>query len=201
MNERAANIETEIASIERKADQACSIHAWLRDKYRRRAYIMDYGLLASTTYLLGLTLVEPAIGLPLSLGFDRGLFVVILSLITFFFSIVQFKNDWKSKAEALHKSFKEYADVKSDCRSFTSGVRPLTSSEHQRIRSRYDLATDLGTNIPDSAFVRGKAHHLRKVFVSRYLDKNPGAITSLVHIKLFLRDNLGIDLLEDENKS
>lgn len=196
MNDRAVNIETEIASIERKADQQCTIHAWLRDRYRRRAALLDYGLMLAATYLLGLSLVEPAIGLSLSMGLNKPILVALLSLAIFFLSIVQFKNGWKSRGEAHHRAFNEYASVKSDCRTLTSGVRNITSTEHQRIRARYDMVTEVGTHIPDNAFVKGKAHHTKKVFVSRYLDEHPGAWPPIVHVKLFLRDNLGINWLD-----
>ena len=195
MNERALNIETEIASLERKADQQCTGHAWLRDKYRRRAACLDYGLMLAATYMLGLSLVEPALGWSLSLGMDRAALVVVLSLLIFFFSVVQFKSGWKRTAEAHQRAFKEFATVKSECRTLTSGVRNVTSTEHQRIRAHYDMITEVGTHIPDNEFLKCKAHHVRKVFVSRYLDDHPGARPIVVHFKLFLRDNLNINLL------
>jgi len=154
MNQGAVNIDEEIASIERKADQTCSVHAWFRDRYQFRADMLDYGLMAASTYLLGLTVVEPAIGIPLSFGVDRTAFISAMSLLTFFLSILQFKSDWKTKAQAHQKSFAEYAKVKSDCRTFTSGVRNATASEHQRIRDRYDMVIDVGTHIPEKEFVR-----------------------------------------------
>lgn len=200
MSGRSGSIEAEIASIERKADQSCSIHAWIRDRNQRYAVILDYGLMGATTYLLGLSLVEPAIGLPLSLGFDRPILMSVLSLLAFFLSVVQFKNDWKGRAAAHHRAFREYAAIKSSCRAITSGVHAVTSAEHQRIRDRYDAVTDVGTHIPDSMFIKGKARHIRKIYVSKYLDRHPGARPLIVHIKLFLHHNFKMDLLgEDVN--
>jgi len=195
MNDKAASILDEIKSLERKADQSCTIHAWLRDRNKRRADILDYGLLFATTYLLGLSLVEPAIGISLSFGVDRQVLVSLFSLAVFFLSIVQFKSDWKTNAEAHHRAMKEYADIKSDCRVITSGTRAPTGPELDRIKSRYGMVTDVGTHIPDGSFVHGKAHHLRKVFISQYLDTHPGARPVIVRAKLFLRDNCGIDFL------
>jgi len=195
MNDRAANVETEIASLERKAGQSCSIHAGLRDRYERLSNCLDYSLMFATTYLLGLSFVEPTIGLRLSFGFATQIVVASFSLVTFFLSIVQFKSHWKNKAQDHHISFTEYANVKKECRMITSGSRAATSPELQRIRSLYDAATEKGTDIPNRVFVQGKASHVRKVYISRYLDSHPGAWTSLVKLKLFLRDNLGIDFL------
>lgn len=195
MNGSAASIKSEIASIERKSDQACSIHARLRDRYQFRANILDYGLMFASTYLIGLTLVEPSIGLPLSLGFDRLIFITVMSLITFFLSIVQFKSDWKKKTQAHQRSANEYAKVKAACRSITSGTHAATASELQRIRDSYDVVTDIGTHIPDNEFLTGKGYHKTKIFISQYLDTHPGSWVSIVRLKLFLRDNLNIDLL------
>jgi hypothetical protein len=139
--------------------------------------------------------VEPTIGLRLSLGLDPQLWIGGLSLANFFFAIVQFKNDWKTMAQAHHRSYAEYAEVKSNCRTLTSGASAITAAEYQRIRDRYDLATELGTRIPEKEFLNGKAHHKRKVYISQYLDSHPGASVLLLRAKLFLRDNFNVDLL------
>lgn len=194
MSQRAPDIQAEIASILRKADQACSIHALLRDRYHWRANALDYGMMAATTYLLGLSLVEPALGVSLSLGLDRTKLSTILTLVIFFLSVVQFKNDWKTKAQAHQRSFEGYAEVKAECRTLTAGVRAVTAPDHQRIRDLYDTVTKIGTEIPDGKFVTGKAHHLRKVAVSQYLDTHPCAWVPLVKLKFFLKDNLGLNL-------
>ena len=196
MNDRAVtNIETEIASLERKADQSCSIHAGLHDWYERLSSYLDHSLMFATTYLLGISFVEPTIGLRLSFGFPTQIIVASLSLVTFFLSNVQFKSHWKNKAQDHHISFTEYANVKKECRMITSGSRTATGAELQRIRSLYDAAAEKGTDIPNRVFLKGKACHVRKVYISRYLDSHPGAWVPLVKLKLFLRDNLGIDVL------
>ena len=194
MSQRAPDIQAEIASILRKSDQACSIHALLRDRYHWRANALDYGMMAATTYLLGISLVEPALGVSLSLGFDRTKLTTVLTLVTFFLSIVQFKNDWKTKAQAHQRSFEDYAEVKAECRTLTAGIRAVTAPEHQRIRDLYDKVTKIGTEIPDGKFVTGKAHHLRKVAVSKYLDTHLCAWVPLVKLKFFLKDNLNLNL-------
>lgn len=201
MNDRSLNIGDEIKSIGRKADQACSIHAHLRDHYETKARLLDYGLIACSTYLLGLSFVEPVTGFQLSLGADPKALIAVLSLFTFFLSVVQFKNDWKIKAQEHADAFSEHAAVKSDCRAVTTGTRAATGPELQRIRDRYNLIAEIGTHIPEKRFVKGKARHLRKVYLSRYLDSHPGALVWLVAAKLFLRDNFGINLLPKEDPS
>jgi len=192
MSQRAPDIQAEIASILRKSDQACSIHALLRDRYQWRANALDYGMMAATTYLLGLSLVEPALGISLGFGFDRTKLSTVLTLVTLFLSIVQFKNDWKTKAQAHQRSFEGYAEVKAECRALTAGIQAVTAPDYQRIRDIYDTVTKIGTEIPDGKFVTGKAHHLRKVAVSKYLDHYPCAWVPLVKFRFFLQDNLNL---------
>lgn len=187
MSKRAPDIQAEIASILRKSDQACSIHAMLRDRYHWCANALDYGMMAATTYLLSLSLVEPALGISLSFGFDRTKLMTVLTIATFFLSILQFKNDWKTKAQAHQRSFEGYVEVKAECRARTVGIRAITASDHQQIRDLYDTVTKIGTEIPDGKFLTGKAHHLRKVAVSRYLDHHPCAWVSFVKVKFLSR--------------
>lgn len=190
MSQCAPDVRSEVSSILRKSDQACSIHALLRDRYRWRANVLDYSMMASTTYLLGLSLVEPVLGISLSFGLDRTKLTTVLILVSFFFSVVQFKNDWKSKAQAHQRSFEGYAEVKAECRSLTVGIRVVTVQEYQRIRDLYDTVTKIGTEIPEDKFISGKAHHLRKIAVSKYLDSRPSAWVPLVRLRLFMQDNV-----------
>lgn len=201
MSERTASIEEEIASIGRRADQACTIHSCLRDRYVFRAQLLDYALMAATTYLFALSFIEPVTGWTLTFGQNRTAVVAILSMIAFFLSIVQFKSDWKNIAQAHADAVLEHAAVKSDCRAIKTGTRAATQIELQRIRNRYDMIAETATHIPENQFLKGKAKHVRKVFLSRYLDSHPGALPRLVAFKLFVRDNLGIDLLTNHGTS
>ncbi len=188
-------IEDEIASLARRSDQTCTIHAFLRDRYTWRADVLDYSLMAVSTYLLGLSFVEPVVGVSMSFGADTKILVAILSIATFLLSVVQFKSDWKLFAQAHSDAFSESAAVKSECGAILNGTRAASLAELQRIRSRYDLIADTTTPIPESQFVKGKARHLRKIYLSKYLDTHPGALPTLVFAKLILRDNFGINLL------
>ncbi len=195
------SIEDEIASLGRRADQACTIHAFLRDRYAWRADALDYSLMAVSTYLLGLSFVEPVVGISLSFGADTKIVVAILSIATFFLSVVQFKSDWKLLTQAHSDAFSESAAVKSECGTILNGTRVASLAELQRIRGRYDLIADTTTPIPESQFVKGKARHLRKIYLSRYLDSHPGALPALIFAKLVLRDNFGINLLAPSDDS
>lgn len=185
----------EIESIRRRADQSCSIHARLRDRYAGFAGLLDYGMIVATTYLFSLSLIEPALGVTLSFGVDRQILITFLTILLFFLSIIQFKSDWRAKEQSHKRSASEYARVKANCRMVLSGVGEISEAEYQRICDGYNMVSDIGTHIPDSEFASGKAHHQKKVFISKYLDAHPGAWIFMIKIKLFLKDNFNIDFL------
>jgi len=201
MNTQTSRTEQEIIAIGRRADQSCTAHAHLRDVYKLRALVLDYALMGASTYLFALSFVEPVTGLPVSLGGDTKLVIALASMITFFLAVVQFKSDWKTKAQAHADTFREYAAIKRDCRAVSKGTRPASGPELQRIRTHYDLVGETGTHIPENQFISSKARHARKVFLSQYLDSHPGARPWLVAMKLVMRDNFGINLLSENASS
>lgn len=190
------NYQAEIVSMQRRADQACSIHARLRDRYSSYAGILDYSMIMASTYLLAVSIIEPVLGVTLSLGFDRQALVLFLTIVLFFFTIVQFKSDWRAKEQAHKRSASEYARVKAACRMILAGVGEISEAEYQRVCDAYNMVSDIGTHIPDAAFASGKAHHRKKVFISEYLDSHPGAWIFMIKIKLVLRDNFNVNFLD-----
>jgi hypothetical protein len=65
----------------------------------------------------------------------------------------------------------------------------VSDRDFQRLADRYDMASDVGTNIPEKDFLILKRRHKLKGAISRLLDKRPGSILWLTKIKLILRDN------------
>ena len=79
---------------------------------------------------------------------------------------------------------------RSERESGVSQPRKLAHAENcQRVLSRYDLATEVGIVLPEKQFLVQKRNHLRKIELSRQLDKHPSASLLLLKIRLWLRDN------------
>lgn len=55
--------------------------------------------------------------------------------------------------------------------------------------ARYDLATEVGTQLPEKEFLAQKRNHLQKIEVSKFLDKHPSASILLLTLKFWWRDN------------
>jgi hypothetical protein len=181
---------TELDRIRRVADMLVTGHANLRDRYSRWATILDLAVMALSTWLTAVVFIEPRINLKLTpFGVDPQLWVGLLGVFTFFLSIVQLRVDWKGRSDAHKRSFDLYSEVKRECGYLLASQEALTADSCQRVLSRYDLATEVGTHLPEREFLVQKRNHLRKIEISRRLDKHPSSSILLLRMKLWWLDN------------
>jgi hypothetical protein len=97
--------------------------------------------------------------------------------------------NWKGCADAHDRSLKIYAEAKSNCIEVLNGTTAVSKEDYNRVRARYDMASDVGIRIPDSRFLKLKKKHLKKVLISRLLDEKPALSFTLLQIKIWLKDN------------
>ena len=165
-------------------------HANLRDRYSLRATFLDLAVMALSTWLTAVVFIEPRINVKLTpLSIDPQLWVGFLGIFTFFLSIVQLRVDWKGRSDAHKRSFDLYSEVKRECGYLLASQKPLTADSCQRVLARYDLATEVGTHIPEKEFLAQKRNHLQKIEVSKFLDKHPSASILLLRLRFWWRDN------------
>jgi hypothetical protein len=184
------DFRSEIERIQRVSDMLVSGHANLRDRYSRMAASLDLAVMALSTWLTAVVFIEPRLNVKLTpFGVDPQLWVGFLGVFTFFLSIAQLRVDWKGRSDAHQRSFDLYAEVKRECGYLLASQGSMTAENCQRVLSRYDLATEVGTHLPESEFLVQKRNHLRKVEISKHLDKHPSSSILLLRIKFWWRDN------------
>lgn len=120
---------------------------------------------------------------------DSQLWIGLLGAVTFGLTLIQFKADWRGRSEAHQRSFTMYAEVKREAGYFLTTSIDIPAKDFQRLVDRYDMASDVGSGIPEQEFLPLKQHHKMKIEISRLIDEKPGAFIWLAKIKLFLRDN------------
>ncbi|RIV52476.1 hypothetical protein [Burkholderia pseudomallei] len=167
----------------------CTAHAGLRDRFARRALVLDLSIMGLSIWLVALAFVEPRINVSLTpFHLDGQLWIGLLSVATFFLTIVQFKTDWKGRTDAHKRTLEVYAEVKREAGYLlTSGE--LEESECRRVLSRYDMASAVGIEVPEREFLAQKRRHKMKVALSKHLDANPSASLLLTRLKFWIRDN------------
>jgi hypothetical protein len=186
----AKDFRSELERIQRVSDMLASAHAHLRGRYAKRAVGLDLALLASSTWLVAVVFIEPKIGARLSPpGVKSDIWLGLLTIISFFFSVVQLRVDWKGRSDAHKRSFDIYAEVKRECGYLLRSGAQLTKENCERVLARYDLAAEVGTSTVESEFLKQKSHHLCKVEISRRLDTHPAMSISLFRIRIWWRDN------------
>jgi hypothetical protein len=190
MTESEITLQAETERMRRVADQLCTAHAALRDRFASRQFATDVVVLLLSAWLASMGFVDPRYSQWLTPpGFDAQLWIGLLGSITFGLTLVQFKADWRSRSEAHRRSFTMYAEVKREAGYLLGTGDEISARDFQRLADRYDMASDVGTGIPEADFVSLKRQHKLKVAVSRTLDEKPGSIPWLIKIKLMMRDN------------
>jgi hypothetical protein len=181
----------ELERIRRVSDTLCTGHAGLRDRFARRALILDLCVLALSTWLVALAFVEPRINVRLTpFGLDSQIWVGILSAGTFFLTLVQFKTDWKGRADAHKRTFDIYAEVKREA-GYMLAAGDFEETSCRRVLSRYDMASAVGVAIPEGDFLPQKRRHRIKIALSKHLDSHPSASLFLTRVRFWIRDNFG----------
>ena len=186
----AAAMREELERIRRVSDTLCTGHAGLRDRFARRALILDLSILALSSWLVALAFVEPRLNVRLTpFGWDSQIWVGVLSIATFFLTLVQFKTDWKGRADAHKRTLDIYAEVKREA-GYLLAAGDIEEDPCRRVLSRYDMASAVGVEIPEREFLPQKRRHKIKVALSKHLDTHPSASLLLTRIRFWLRDNL-----------
>jgi len=179
----------ELERIRRVSDTSCTGHAGLRDRYTRRALVLDICVLGLSTWLVALAFVEPSINVRLTpFGWDSRIWIGLLSTATFFLTVLQIKTDWKARADAHKHTFEIYSEVKREAGYLLAGGE-IDQDNCRRLLARYDMASAVGVVIPEREFLAQKRRHLTKIALSKYLDSHPSASLFLTRVRFWVRDN------------
>jgi hypothetical protein len=181
----------ELQRVRRVSNSLCTAHSILRDRYARRALVLDILILGLSTWLVALAFADPSINARMTpFGWESQVWVGILATGTFILTIVQLKTDWKARADAHRRTLDLYAEVKREA-GYLLASGQLDEGSSRRVLSRYDLASAVGVPIPEADFLSLKQLHLVKIKISKYLDRHPSSSVVLLRFKLWFKDNFG----------
>ena len=185
-----SNMRSELERIKRVSDSLCTGHAKLRDRFTRWAFWLDLCVIGLSTWIVALVFVEPRVNLKLTPpGWDPQIWIGVISITTFFLTIVQFKTDWKSRADAHNRTLDIYAEVKREA-GYVLAAGEFDEVTCRRVLSRYDMASAVGIAIPEKEFLPQKRNHLTKIALSRHLDSHPSASLWMMRMRFWFRDNM-----------
>lgn len=193
--EETKNWRTQVESVRRTADMLCTAHSGLRDRYATKAFWLDTVVLTSSIVLVALTWEDfsKLLGLTGVFASQEGVEwgLRLLAILILILSIIQLNSAWKARSDAHQRSAKMYSEVKREAGYLLASFQNVTPEERQRLLSRYDMASDVGTGIPELEFLRQKKRHRLKVACSRRLDTHPATVLWMYRLRIWLRDNFG----------
>ena len=179
----------ELRRGKRVADQSCSAHARLRDRYSLLSTLLDIVVLVASAWVASLSLVDPAFAVRLTPpGLPPAFSIGLLGIAAFIATLIQLKLDLKGRSDAHKRAFEAQTEIKS---AASEAERyPNDEVRVAAVQAKVALAADVGVSIPEDQFLRLKAIHLRKIEISRLLDKRPFVLLPWIRLQLWCRDNL-----------
>jgi len=159
----------------RVLNQTLSMHTGLRDRYARRALIVDSLLLVcSVVFCASAFASDPALS-HFRATPDQVRFILrIFSVLAFMLSILSLRIDWKGRSASHRDAAAKMSRALALFRKNQADDGTWVEGCSADLDGAYWEAMNNSVAIPENAFVRLKARHLRKVELSRMLDSNPG---------------------------
>ena len=184
------DFRNELARVRRVSDMLCSAHSGLRDRFQRRALLLDLLRLGIALWLVALVFVAPQIKIQLTpFDLNERIWFGLLGVATFMLTLIELKVKWKERANAHKRTATLYAEVKREA-GYVLAATAFDESAGRRVLTQYDFAGAIGEAIPEADFLPQKGRHLRKVALSKHLDSHPSASLVLVRLKLWWRGNI-----------
>jgi len=180
-------IREEAERQHRVIDMMLTMHAILRDRYRRWAMFMSVVLLCSSFIIVAGIFINPTIVYKLRINTSINEFVIsICSLVVFLVALIEAKVDWRGQAEKHESAFKALQKLK------VSSKELLVDSNlsDEKIKGRWMLINATLNEllpIPDKKFAKLKAAHLKKVEISKLISQHPGCGVFLLRFGLLCR--------------
>jgi hypothetical protein len=175
--------EKELQRQFRLLNQTISMHSLLRDKYKRRALILDIMLLICSIIFCATTFAGNELYSFFSISVANGKIVLgLASIIAFMAAIISLRVDWKGISakheDAVNKlsiSLRLFRQYKNEDETWPDNIS-------EQLNSSYWESMNNIVKIPDKYFNVLKVKHLRKVEISKLSDNLTGCPIFVIKI-------------------
>jgi hypothetical protein len=182
-----ASANEELARKFRVLGQSVSMHSALADAYAQRALLVDVVLLSCSVVFCATVISNDEFfnrqGLdPQAVRDVRA----VASVLSFLAAVVSLRVDWKGASARHRESARKLSSAIAQFRAarLASGTWP--DSAGSELDRAYHDANAACVPIQEKHFLKLKAHHLRKVEVSKMLDRYPGCPLLILRYRLWL---------------
>lgn len=190
MNSDTEQSRDDLNRLLRLVDQQISAHNNMANSITFKQKTKDIIIFAFSILLAAFSFVDPKI---LSIFFTSDIHARLAlgtaSLAIFFLSSLGLFLGWTRRAVEHESTSTELFEAKQILRELVRRSAP-TQEQIDTIKRRYELINTKAPKLKDNQFLAAKAKHLRKVRLSKTLDKKPHASIKCLRIKFWLHDNL-----------
>lgn len=168
-------------------DQLLSMHSSLRDRYFKRAFLLNTSLISVSLFLCVFTFIGD--DLIVSLGYNPSMtrFLIGLSaVVVLVISISEFRVDWRGKGSRHDEAVKLLAGLKAKFRKAYDRYSGDNLEVNNKLTNEYDKTMAILLPISENDFARLKANHQFKRELSYKISSNPKAPHWILRIQLRL---------------
>lgn len=185
--------ESEHERRRRVIDQMITAHSVLRDRYKRRAFILSISLLAAAVVLNACVFVRDDVLTNFGLDPKRANIVLgMASAVTFLISLIEMRIDWAGQSRLHDEGVKKLARLKLALRKPKKAVAAISPHAQEKHEEEYERVMSEIAPIPDREFNAMKARHRFKVELSRRIEQQPCAPLWWVTVKLRMEGFRGV---------
>lgn len=165
--------EAELRRQRRLVDQNLTMQARLRDRAQVTGTVLVCTILVASVVGVAFAFANTSVHVTLvGVTADRSTWLGWLAVVTASLTLVELVLDRRGAAQRRSEAVKALAVLKAEYRTRTEGAAEVERAV--RLSERYAQVMDTIPAVPESAFNRLKAAHLRKVEVSKVISEYPG---------------------------
>lgn len=166
--------------------QSNSMHAMLRDRFTQRALAVDMLLLACSVMFCASAFASDSALSHLGPNPEQVRYIIRgFSVLAFTLSVLSLRLDWKGRAASHREAADRMARASATFRRHRRPDGTWPTENAAELDGAYWEAMRNSVPVPEGAFPKLKARHLRKVELSKMLDLNPGCPLVLLRAKLW----------------
>ena len=168
-------------------DQLLSMHSSLRDRYFRRAFLLNTSLISVSLFLCVISFVGD--DLLVTLGYNPSItrfLIGLTAVVVLVISITEFRVDWRGTGSRHDEAVKLLAGLKAEFRKAYEKYSGNKLEVNNKLTTEYDKTMAILLPIPEKDFARMKSNHQFKRELSYRISLYPKAPHLYLRIQLRL---------------
>lgn len=176
----------------RVIDQMATMHASMRDRYSRRALLMNTTQIGLSLFLCVSAFVVDEIFASLGLDAARARLVLGLAAACMLIvAITEFRVDWRGREFGHANAVRELSELKARYRKAWQKRDTIVPGGVETLTAEYERVMAITPSVPERQFLRLKGQHEFKRLLSQEVSRNPGVPVWITRLRLRFSVNGG----------